>query len=96
MTQNDPKWPKMTQNDPKWPKMTQDDLKWPNMATNLNSEKTCNGKHMKCMNTLGSYYCKCSKGYIYNEKTDKCDDINECLAGNNSCWKGTGSIVAPY
>ena len=47
------------------------------------------------MNTLGSYFCKCSKGYIYNEKTEKCDDINECSNGNNSCWKGTGSIVAP-
>ena len=48
------------------------------------------------MNTFGSYFCKCSKGYIYNEKTEKCDDINECATGANSCWKGTGSIVAPY
>ena len=47
------------------------------------------------MNTLGSYFCKCSKGYIYNEKTEKCDDVNECSSGNNSCWKGTGSIMAP-
>ena len=57
---------------------------------NLNSKKTCYGKHMTCMNTFGSYYCKCSKGYSYNENTEKCDDINECSTSSNSCWKGTG------
>ena len=77
-------------------KITQNDTQCFEMTKNLDSEKTCNGEHMKCMNTLGSFYCKCSKGYNYNEKTEKCDDINECSAGNNSCWKGTGSIVAPY
>ena len=51
---------------------------------------------MKCMNTFGSYYCKCSKGYNYNEKTEKCDDINECSTGNNSCWKGNGSIFYQF
>ena len=31
-----------------------------------------------CINLPGSYKCRCSAGYEFNEKTMKCEDVDEC------------------
>lgn len=36
-----------------------------------------------CVNTMGSYYCDCRKGFVKNT-TGLCDDVNECLQ-SSSC-----------
>ncbi|KAF7215740.1 epidermal growth factor-like protein 6 isoform X1 [Nothobranchius furzeri] len=41
----------------------------------------------KCVNTFGSYYCKCQDGYdlkYLNGKYD-CQDVDECAAGTHKC-----------
>ncbi|XP_036364063.1 fibrillin-1 isoform X2 [Octopus sinensis] len=45
-----------------------------------------NGKcDHKCVNTLGSYFCKCNDGYSLHPKGHSCIDINECEKKNASC-----------
>ncbi|CBY14115.1 unnamed protein product [Oikopleura dioica] len=52
-----------------------------------------------CVNTLGSFYCKCDEGYEFNEDDDSCDDINECamrevLCGDfTACENTDGSYI---
>ncbi|XP_018574078.1 fibrillin-2-like [Anoplophora glabripennis] len=43
----------------------------------------------RCKNTIGSYNCKCNKGYDYDENKIKCVDIDECnLTTDNVCGNG--------
>ncbi|XP_059824035.1 epidermal growth factor-like protein 6 [Hypanus sabinus] len=41
----------------------------------------------KCVNTFGSYFCKCQNGYElkYIDGKYKCVDIDECAASTHSC-----------
>ncbi|GFQ93295.1 uncharacterized protein TNCT_418101, partial [Trichonephila clavata] len=39
----------------------------------------------KCINTVGSYDCKCEKGYRKHEREDACEDINECDEDPDLC-----------
>ncbi|XP_065810057.1 adhesion G protein-coupled receptor E5 [Labrus bergylta] len=52
------------------------------------------GKHTKCFNTLGSFYCQCLEGYKntkgaanFTGLSGQCQDINECL-DTNKCGPG--------
>ena len=39
-----------------------------------------------CVNTRGSYFCKCPSGHVWNPLTDTCSDIDECAdASRNNC-----------
>ncbi|KAB5576655.1 hypothetical protein PHYPO_G00200190 [Pangasianodon hypophthalmus] len=72
----------------------------PSTGLQLSSDgKTCvdideciTGKHQcpynrECVNTFGSYYCKCQAGYDLKYISGKydCIDINECLANTHKC-----------
>ncbi|XP_063713010.1 uncharacterized protein LOC134841143 isoform X2 [Symsagittifera roscoffensis] len=37
-----------------------------------------------CVNYPGAYYCECNEGFVLNEATGKCDDINECSQSTTS------------
>lgn len=39
---------------------------------------TCTGLNMQCINTMGSYVCRCRPGFIRENHIDSCVDINEC------------------
>ncbi|CAL1543309.1 unnamed protein product [Lymnaea stagnalis] len=44
------------------------------------SEKlvTC-PRHTTCINTLGAYFCGCLQGFVQNNLTGICEDIDECI-----------------
>ncbi|XP_053532098.1 adhesion G protein-coupled receptor E5 isoform X2 [Ictalurus punctatus] len=51
-------------------------------------ENTC-GEHSVCLNTNGSYYCQCTKGFTsgttnFTATTGQCRDINECTENSTS------------
>ena len=58
-----------------------DDLECDNMM-----EQICWIMGEDCVNTLGSYYCKCPDGYDRNNVTTECDiDIDECSTDTHNC-----------
>ncbi|CAF1465384.1 unnamed protein product [Rotaria magnacalcarata] len=38
----------------------------------------CTGLNMQCINTMGSYICRCRPGFVREIHQDSCVDINEC------------------
>ncbi|XP_066038029.1 fibrillin-2 isoform X1 [Chamaea fasciata] len=44
-----------------------------------------------CINSVGSYKCKCPVGHKQNEATQKCDDIDECSIIPGICQGGVCS-----
>uniref|UniRef100_A0A914CFW4 Uncharacterized protein n=1 Tax=Acrobeloides nanus TaxID=290746 RepID=A0A914CFW4_9BILA len=38
-----------------------------------------------CVNTIGTYYCRCFPGYQLDDDGRKCIDVNECLIDNGGC-----------
>jgi hypothetical protein len=39
---------------------------------------TCTGFNIQCINTMGSYICRCRPGFTRENDKDSCVDINEC------------------
>ncbi|KAG2471441.1 FBN1 protein, partial [Polypterus senegalus] len=46
----------------------------------------CHGGN--CINTVGSFECKCPAGHRFNEVTQKCEDVDECLTVPSVCDVG--------
>lgn len=47
------------------------------------SGKLC--RNGQCINTIGSYECKCNDGFVLSNTKTKCNDINECEINSNVC-----------
>ncbi|XP_006831741.1 PREDICTED: fibrillin-1 [Chrysochloris asiatica] len=51
----------------------------------------------KCINTFGSFQCRCPTGYYLNEDTRVCDDVNECdtpgICGPGTCYNSVGNYT---
>lgn len=48
-----------------------------------------------CINTPGSYKCKCGKGYRLNG-AEQCEDINECIETRGLCDQGCVNTPGSY
>ncbi|XP_031558491.1 latent-transforming growth factor beta-binding protein 4-like, partial [Actinia tenebrosa] len=42
-------------------------------------------KGAACVNTAGSFKCHCQKGYLFNSKTQNCQDVDECSSTKRHC-----------
>jgi hypothetical protein len=53
--------------------------------------------NQNCINTIGSYECKCKSGYAYIASLNSCVDINECdqdpCDSNSTCVNTDGSFL---
>ncbi|XP_018418411.1 PREDICTED: fibrillin-1 isoform X2 [Nanorana parkeri] len=51
----------------------------------------------KCINTFGSFQCRCPPGFFLNEETRVCDDVNECdqpgICGPGTCYNTVGNYT---
>ncbi|XP_022101273.1 fibrillin-1-like [Acanthaster planci] len=45
-----------------------------------------------CRNTVGGYECPCKEGYIRNDDTQLCDDIDECSTDYMNCPEGEAQV----
>ncbi|NXG63605.1 EGFL6 protein, partial [Hemiprocne comata] len=64
----------------------------PNRRTCIDIDECSTGKavcpyNRRCVNTFGSYYCKCQLGYElkYNSDHYDCVDVNECVTNTHRC-----------
>uniref|UniRef100_A0AC34RPW2 EGF-like domain-containing protein n=1 Tax=Panagrolaimus sp. JU765 TaxID=591449 RepID=A0AC34RPW2_9BILA len=54
----------------------------------------CDKKNGTCVNTVGSFQCKCKKGYREQPPDyTTCKDVDECKEGNNNCDKTNALCV---
>ncbi|XP_018328225.1 fibrillin-2 isoform X2 [Agrilus planipennis] len=51
--------------------------------------------HGSCMNTPGSFECRCNRGYIYDINSHQCIDENECQRVPNPCEGNAQCINLP-
>ena len=49
------------------------------------SQYTTCGSNTVCLNTQGSYLCKCQVGYDGHPPQSRCRDVNECARGKAIC-----------
>jgi fibulin 1/2 len=54
------------------------------------------GCEFECMNTIGSFKCKCAPGYAHGEDLNECIDINECLDRNGGCSHTCINTIGSY
>ncbi|XP_059150382.1 mucin-like protein [Physella acuta] len=52
--------------------------------TNECSSNVC-PRNAQCINTVGSYSCQCSLGYVMNTVTKSCDEDRNCIDQNKKC-----------
>ena len=65
-------------------------------CTDVNEcDKETNCQHT-CVNTEGSFYCICDKGYKLASNGYECDDVNECHEWNGGCEHGCGNTIGSY
>ncbi|PIO69603.1 EGF-like domain protein [Teladorsagia circumcincta] len=43
------------------------------------------GCHHDCVNTIGTFYCRCWSGFELEENGKHCKDIDECAISNGGC-----------
>ena len=49
-----------------------------------------------CINTYGSYYCRCASGYDIDATTGKCRDVDECASGRAYCTYNCTNTEGSY
>ena len=55
-----------------------------------------NSCEYSCVNTEGSFYCDCDKGYKLEDNGYSCDEINECHESNGGCEFGCRNTIGSY
>ncbi|XP_023933575.1 uncharacterized protein LOC106153406 [Lingula anatina] len=59
-----------------------------------NSSSLC-PEHSHCVNTRGSYVCRCYYGYRMNKVKGECEEVDECDI-NNSCQQTCVDLIGRY
>ncbi|XP_074644438.1 uncharacterized protein LOC141901228 [Tubulanus polymorphus] len=51
-------------------------------------QHSCTKQRQTCRNTMGSYVCQCTRGFVHSSLTQQCEDINECALNQADCVQG--------
>ena len=54
------------------------------------------GCEQQCMNTLGSFECQCSSGYVLSSDGRTCEDIDECEQNTHNCQQVCSNTIGGF
>ena len=54
------------------------------------------GCDQQCVNTPGSFECRCSSGYVLSSDGKTCLDVNECTENTHNCQQVCNNTIGGF
>ena len=65
--------------------------------TDVNECGTANGNCTQlCNNTVGSFSCDCTEGYVLSDDGMSCVDVDECILNSHNCQHTCNNTVGGF